>query len=83
MPVSTTDARSRRRFSAIAAQKSISSTARSRMSVCGYSFQQIRRSAFSTIAALRWLCGSSVPPITTSGPTIARTRLSRSPSQSS
>ena len=83
LAVSTTDAQSRRRFSATAAQKSTSSTARSRMSVCGYSFQQISRSALATMVALRWVCGSSVPPIATSGPTISRTRARRSPSQSS
>ena len=68
---------------AVATQARTSSSPRSTASVWGYSRNAISRLAWRTIASVRWVCGSSSAPITTEGPTISRTRLMRSPSQSS
>ena len=65
------------------AQMSKSSAARSPTSMCGYSLNRTSASAFSTILEVIEQCRSSSPPTITSGPTISRTRASRSPSQSS
>ena len=68
---------------ALASHSVTSSRARSITSVCGYSFIDTSTSALSTIAGVRCMCGSSSAPTTTRGPTMARTRASTSPSQSS
>ncbi|MCY1239311.1 hypothetical protein D9M72_520990 [compost metagenome] len=80
---STTAATGRILPSTVAAHRSTSSSARSSTSVCGYSLKATITSAYAVISGVRWQCGSSSAPITTSGPTMARTRCSRSPSQSS
>ena len=59
------------------------SSARSTKSVCGNSLNTVKKSAAATRFAVRWLCGSSSAQTSTSGPTISRTRASRSPSGSS
>ena len=64
--------------------KTRSTTARpvSTKSVWGNSLNATMTSAFFTRKSVKWLCGSKLVPITTSGPTIARMRAIRSPSQS-
>ena len=67
-----------------ASHRSTSSNACSRTSSCGNPLNADQTSRpCRTICRVRWQCGSSSAPITTSGPTMARTRSSRSPSQSS
>ena len=66
-----------------ARQMSNSSAARAPPSICGYSLNVISASAFSTIFGVIEQWRSSSPPTMAAGPTIPRTRASRSPSQSS
>ena len=80
---SKTDITGRTLPSSVSAAIRQRSSARSTKSVCGNSLNTVKKSAAATRFAVRWLCGSSSAQTSTPGPTIARTRASRSPSGSS
>ena len=57
-------------------------SATSTKSVCGNSLKTVMISAFAYRRSDRWLCGSNVAPMIAVVPTISRTALNNSPSQS-